>query len=227
MNARKMNVGRRKCYLYDTAEASYLLIQPVDENEVKGLEHEVELIREQTSTSFSLLTFEIDDWQQELTPWAAPPVFGKIPFGDGASETLAFMAEQLLPQLQAEGIYQPERMRLLLGGYSLAGLFALWSAYATPLFSGIAAVSPSVWYPGWLDFASSHQPLVYSAYLSLGDKEERAKNAVMSHVGNAIRSQHELLKQQGIQTILEWNPGNHFVDAEKRMAKGFVWLMNE
>ena len=27
-------------------------------------------------------------------------------------------------------------------------------------------------------------------------------------------------------TILEWNPGNHFIDSEKRTAKGFVWVMN-
>ena len=85
------------------------------------------MIRQQTSEPFSLLAFEIDDWQQQLTPWAAPAVFGKVPFGDGASTTLAFMTEQLLPHLQAEGIFEPTRMRLLLGGYSLAGLFALWS----------------------------------------------------------------------------------------------------
>ncbi len=162
MIARELNIGRRKCYLYDNAEAAYLLIQPVDANKAKGLDQEVEIIRAHTSAQFSLLAFEIDDWQQQLTPWAAPAVFGKVPFGDGAGTTLAFLTEQLLPHLQAEGIYKPlptptqeagdgllpTPMRLLLGGYSLAGLFALWSACNTNLFAGVAAVSPSVWYAG-------------------------------------------------------------------------------
>ena len=48
----------------------------------------------------------------------------------------------------------------------------------------------------------------------------------MAQVGNAIRKQHEILKSQIDNTILEWNPGNHFNDSEKRTAKGFVWVMN-
>ena len=162
----------------------------------------------------------IKDWNQELTPWAAPPVFGKVPFGNGAGKTLGFITNQLLPEVQ-ENI-----PHLILGGYSLAGLFALWAGYQTDRFEGIAAASPSVWYPQWIDYASENKPLAKSVYLSLGDKEEKAKNPVMAQVGNAIRKQHELLTEQKINTILEWNAGNHFVDSDKRMAKGFAWLIN-
>ena len=48
----------------------------------------------------------------------------------------------------------------------------------------------------------------------------------MAQVGEAIREQETILSRQGVNTILEWNVGNHFVDSEKRMAKGFAWLMN-
>lgn len=58
------------------------------------------------------------------------------------------------------------------------------------------------------------------------DKEEKAKNHVMAQVGNAIRKQHELLNGQKVNTTLEWNAGNHFVDSEKRTAKGFAWVLN-
>ena len=167
----------------------------------------------------------IEDWNQELTPWAAPAVFGKIPFGDGANNTLAFIIKQLLHSLTADGIYNAS-MKLLLGGYSLAGLFSLWSVYQTDMFDGIAAASPSVWFPRWTDYATENHPSVKSVYLSLGGKEEKTKNPVMAQVGNAIRKQHELLTMQGVSTILEWNAGNHFVDSEKRMAKGFAWLLN-
>ena len=162
----------------------------------------------------------IKDWNQELTPWGAPPVFSKTPFGDGAEKTLEFITSQLLPEVQ-ENI-----PHLILGGYSLAGLFAIWAGYQTDKFEGIAAASPSVWYPQWIDFASENKPLAKSVYLSLGDKEEKAKNPVMAQVGNAIRKQHELLTEQEINTLLEWNAGNHFVDSDKRMAKGFAWAIN-
>ena len=114
----------------------------------------------------------------------------------------------------------------MLGGYSLAGLFALWAGYQSDVFEGIAAASPSVWFPDWIEYASARKPLTSAVYLSLGDKEEKAKNPIMAQVGLAIRSQEKMLQEQGVNTILEWNTGNHFVDSEKRMAKGFAWLMN-
>ena len=225
MKRKQNNISCRTCFLYHDAAATHLLIQPIDEHDLEVLDQEVDIIRNQTKTPFSLIALLIEDWNQELTPWAAPAVFGRIHFGDGAHETLKFITEQLLPSLTADGIYDA-RMRLLLGGYSLAGLFALWSAYQTDLFDGIAAASPSVWFPQWIDFITAKRPLAKSIYLSLGDKEEKAKNPVMAQVGNAIRKQHELLTDQEVKTELEWNAGNHFVDSEKRMAKGFAWLMN-
>ena len=213
-------VSGRICFLYQDAEATHLLIQPIDEHDLEVLDQEVEAIKELSDKPFSLVAFMIKEWNQELTPWVAPPIFGKTPFGDGAEKTLEFITSQLLPEVQ-ENI-----PHLILGGYSLAGLFALWAGYQTDLFEGIAAASPSVWYPQWIDYASENKPFPKSFYLSLGDKEEKAKNPIMAQVGNAIRKQHELLTKQEINTILEWNVGNHFVDSDKRMAKGFAWAIN-
>ena len=220
MTKKEYTLSDRTCFLYQDAEATHLLIQPIDEHDLEVLDQEVKAIKELSDKPFSLLAFMIKDWNQELTPWAAPPVFGKVPFGNGAGKTLGFITNQLLPEVQ-ENI-----PHLILGGYSLAGLFALWAGYQTDRFEGIAAASPSVWYPQWIDYASENKPLAKSVYLSLGDKEEKAKNPVMAQVGNAIRKQHELLTEQKINTILEWNTGNHFVDSDKRMAKGFAWLIN-
>ena len=220
MTKQEYKLSNRKCFLYHDADAKYLLIQPIDEHDLELLDQEVEAIKELSDKPFSLVAFMIKDWNQELTPWVAPSVFGKTPFGDGAEKTLEFIKSQLLPEVQ-ENI-----PHLILGGYSLAGLFALWAGYQTDLFEGIAAASPSVWYPQWIDYASENKPLAKSVYLSLGDKEEKAKNPVMAQVGNAIRKQHELLTKQEVNTILEWNAGNHFVDSDKRMAKGFAWAIN-
>ena len=220
MSRKEYTLSDRTCFLYQDETAKHLLIQPIDEHDLEVLDQEVEAIKELSDKPFSLLAFMIKDWNQELTPWAAPPVFGKTPFGDGAEKTLEFITNQLLPEVQ-ENI-----PHLILGGYSLAGLFALWAGYKTDPFEGIAAASPSVWYPQWIDSASENKPFAKSVYLSLGDKEEKAKNPIMAQVGNAIRKQHELLTEQEINTILEWNAGNHFVDSDKRMAKGFAWLLN-
>ena len=220
MTKKEYTLSDRTCFLYQDAEATHLLIQPIDEHDLEVLDQEVEAIKELSDEPFSLVAFLIKDWNQELTPWGASPVFGKTPFGDGAEKTLEFVTNQLLTEVQ-ENI-----SHLILGGYSLAGLFALWAGVQTDQFEGIAAASPSVWYPQWIDYASENKPLAKSVYLSLGDKEEKAKNPVMAQVGNAIRKQHELLMEQEINTIFEWNAGNHFVDSDKRMAKGFAWLMN-
>jgi hypothetical protein len=49
----------------------------------------------------------------------------------------------------------------------------------------------------------------------------------MATVGDRIREAHDLLKEQGVNTILEWNPGNHFRDADIRTARGFAWVMGQ
>ena len=223
MKTEVIRISDRECYLYVQPAFRYLLVQPVDEHDLELLEQEAEIIQALANQPFSLVAFKIEDWNQELSPWEAPPVFGKVPFGNGAKKTLAFITNQLLPDMQEKGI---DTSHCLLGGYSLAGLFALWASYQSDRFVGIAAASPSVWFPCWIPYAKENRPRAYSIYLSLGDKEEKARNPLMSQVGNAIRKQEEILKDQGLNTILEWNAGNHFVDSEKRMAKGFAWLMN-
>ena len=222
-----VQIADRTCTLYKSEKPEYLLIQPIDEHDLEVLDNEVAVIQSLTNKSFTLVAFEIKDWQSELTPWTAPAVFGKVPFGEGASATLSFIKDTLIPQLEQMELFDKNGMQCVFGGYSLAGFFALWSSYQTKLFGGIAAVSPSVWYPQWMEYAKDNKPLATSVYLSLGDKEEKTKNPTMAQVGNCIRKQQELLTAQGINTILEWNPGNHFQHSDERTAKGFAWLINQ
>ena len=217
------SISGKECFLYIQPGAKYLLIQPVDEHDLELLDQEIELIHGLSDKPFSLAAFRVNDWNRELTPWAAAPVFGKTPFGDGAEDTLAFIIGQMLPMLQEK---EASASHCLLGGYSLAGLFSLWASYRTGKFDGVAAASPSVWFPRWLDYARANRPRVNTIYLSLGDKEEKTRNPSMAKVGDAIRKQEDILRGLGVNTILEWNEGNHFVDSGKRMARGFAWLMN-
>ena len=53
----------------------------------------------------------------------------------------------------------------------------------------------------------------------------KAGNPLLASVEDRIREAHDLLKEEGIDTILEFNPGNHFKDADIRTARAFAWVM--
>lgn len=214
-----------KCFAYGSGEPKFLLLQPEGERE-KTPEKQPELIASLTGSDFLHISFTVDDWNRELSPWNAPPVFGSEAFGDGAPATLSFLVEKLLPHLQTEYGLNAD-LPVILGGYSLGALFALWCAYQTNAFAAIAAASPSVWFPGWMEYASAHNPQAYGIYLSLGDREEKARNRTLAAVGDCIREQQRLLDEQGVNNKLEWNSGNHFQDPELRCAKAFAWCMAE
>ena len=153
-------------------------------------------------------------------------MWGKESFGGNAAGTLRFLTEQAIPTLKQQ-FALPENVRIILGGYSLAGLFALWASTQTALFSGVAAASPSVWFPGWMEFEQQHPIQAQRVYLSLGDKEEHTKNAVMAAVGDNIRTLHSRLTERGADCALEWNNGGHFKDADLRTARAFRWAMED
>lgn len=104
-------------------------------------------------------------------------------------------------------------------------MFSLWAAYRTDIFHAVAAVSPSVWFPGWIEFSAEKHILADKVYLSLGNREEKTNNRTMARVGDNIRLQKELLDRQDIESVLEWNEGNHFSAVEERTARGFRWTI--
>ena len=202
-------------YLFGSDSAPNVLLQPVDSHDLEGIDNEVKTIRELTDADFRLIAVRVPDWNRDLSPWPAPAVFGKEGFGNGAVDFL----EEILPLV-------PEGRTCCIGGYSLAGLFALWAAYRTDRFAGVAAASPSVWFPGFTEYMQANRIRSKAVYLSLGDREEKAKNPVMAAVGSRIRKAEGILNAQGIPCTLEWNPGNHFRDADIRTAQAVAWVLN-
>ena len=223
----KIQIGGKTCYIYDCGSADVLLIQPVDDHDIEVLDSEVAEIERLAGKDFTLAAFKVDDWNADLSPWEAPPVFGDEAFAGGAEATLRYVIEELITELT--GAKSAAERKIYIGGYSLAGFFALWAVYQTDLFSGAAAASPSVWFPGWIEYAGSHAVKAEKVYLSLGDKEEKTRNPVMRTVGDNIRKQYELLQADGSckGCTLEMNQGNHFKEPDIRTAKGFAWLLSE
>ena len=225
MTVQTMQIGNKSCRIYGEAHAEYLLLQMTGEHELQSMAHEVEVIA-QSDRNFLFAAIPVERWNDALSPWDAPAVWGKQGFGGNAEDTLRFLTEQVISTLKQQ-FHLPEKVKIILGGYSLAGLFALWASTQTDLFYGVAAASPSVWFPGWMEFEQQHSIQAQRVYLSLGDKEECTKNTVMAVVGDNIRTLHSRLIERGADCTLEWNSGGHFKDADLRTAKAFRWMMEE
>lgn len=203
-------------YEYGNPEADTVLIQPTGEHEMASLENEVREIEKRTSKEFRFIATKVENWNDDLSPWKAPAVFKTEDFCGGASKTL----ENIV------ALCADKNRKYYIGGYSLAGLFALWAACQTDIFSGVAAASPSVWFPGFIDYMKTYKMKSQNVYLSLGDREEKTRNPVMAQIGNCIKEEYRCLLENGINCILEWNKGNHFKEADIRTAKAFAWILN-
>ena len=150
-----------KTYEFGERTAGICLIQPVDDHDLTGIENEYDRICELSGKEFCLIAFKVGDWNKDLSPWNAPAVFGNEDFGDGAIDTLS----EILSLCPENG------RKYYIGGYSLAGLFALWASTQTDRFAGVAAASPSVWFPDFREYIEERKPLCKTVYLSLGDRD--------------------------------------------------------
>ncbi len=216
-----MTIAGRVCHLYEQASPQCLLVQPLGAHENDTLPNAIEEIAAASPMPFAMTAWEIADWERDLMPGGDPAVSKRPEAGTGAVDTLRYLVDGLLPWMKERYGELP----VVLGGYSLAGLFSLWASRETNAFAGIAAASPSVWIQGWPEYADSHPLHARQVYLSLGEREEKTRNRAIAQVGERIRNEHALLGRQLGESncALEWNPGGHFVDCDHRLARAFIW----
>lgn len=155
-------------------DSGLLVIQAMDARQLERLEDEVRALQDMGGTLPLWAAFAVEDWNDALSPWPAPPVFGGHGFGGHAEETLAYIQNTLIPECFTAH-HLAEQTKIMLCGYSLAGLFALWAGSQSERFSAVAGVSPSVWFPGCGDYEQAHPIRAEHVYLSLGDREEQTK----------------------------------------------------
>ncbi|MFC2344943.1 alpha/beta hydrolase [Campylobacter sp.] len=165
------------------------------------------------------------EWNSEMTPWPMPALFKKEPpLEGGADEYLQTLTQQIVPAvLKRTG----GAAWLGIAGYSLGGLFALYSLYKTPLFTRVASVSGSLWYKDFREFAlGSHlagKP--ERAYFSIGDRESMSKNEYLKTALDATRDIAAHFDRLGVGSKFELNPGNHYADEIGRTVKALTWLV--
>ena len=219
-----LSIAGRPCRLSGSETPDCFLIQPSARHENGSLDSEVSQLSALTSKSFLLVTIELADWTLDLMPWPDGNISRNPDAGKHGQETLDYILQDLLPELERR--YGPRPV--ILGGYSLGGLFALWASCQTDRFQAIAAASPSVWIHGWIPFAKKHMPMAKAIYLSLGDREEHVKNQAIARVGDNLRAYYEMLRNQlgPEHSTLVWEEGGHFNENAGRLARAFAWCMD-
>ena len=188
----------------------------------------VKLLKGQEYFSFPLLCINNLDWQKDMCPWDSPALINtEKDFIGGADEYLSLLEKEIIPK--AVEILGEEPNCYALAGYSLAGLFALYAGYRSSLFSRIASVSGSLWYPDFVSFAKEKKMLSKAErlYLSLGTEEAKTKHAVLSTIERKTRELVEYYQSSGYCVNFEQNPGNHFCEVEQRIEKAIRWIMEE
>lgn len=183
-------------------------------------------LRDMKCPDFTLAVISGLHWDHDMSPWAIPPISDKdTPCTGGADEYLQILTDEIIPRVEAQipgGISWRG-----IAGYSLAGLFALYAMYRTPLFSRAASVSGSLWFPGLKEYIFTHemQRKPEHLYVSLGDREHRTSNPFLQVVQQNTKEITEYYQSQGTNTVFELNPGGHFKQADERTAAGIAWLL--
>ena len=99
-----------KIYKYGNPESDIVLIEPVGDHTLNEIPNPVERIKTNTKKEIQMLAIKVDNWNQELSPWKAPAVFGKEAFGEGALNLLTEILK----------LCSDKNKKYYLGGYSLA-----------------------------------------------------------------------------------------------------------
>lgn len=117
MTAQTMQIGSRPCRIYGEAYAEYLLLQMTGEHELQSMNYEVAAIA-QSSRKYLFAAIPVESWNDALSPWKSPAVWGKQGFGGNAADTLRFLTEQVIPTLK-QRFHLPETSNH--SGWLLAG----------------------------------------------------------------------------------------------------------
>ncbi len=174
----------------------------------------------------SVVLIEDVNWNDDLTPWPAAGVFKKAkPFGGKAAAFLDKLTHEIIPETERDlGIEDAERTLL---GVSLSGLFAVWSAFNTDVFTNIISISGSLWYDGFVEWMKEQtpSPQLKKICMLLGEKEKNAKEKRMATVEERTLAASDILKAKSQATVTcELVEGTHFSPILPRMERAMMTL---
>ena len=181
-------------------------------------------LQETGCPDFSLVAVSNLEWDHDMAPWDIPPISEKdTPCTGGADDYLKLLLNQILPEAEKALPGIPSWRGI--AGYSLAGLFAVYSIYQTDIFSRVASMSGSLWFPGIKDYIASHTPLKKPdcMYFSLGDRECHTRNKFLKCVQQNTETIEAFYHGQEIDTNFQLNPGSQVKGRVTRTATAHQW----
>lgn len=167
-------------------------------------------------------------WDHDLSPWPIPAIApGDTPCTGGADDYLRLLLERILPR--AEALCPGPVTWYGLGGYSLAGLFALYALFNTARFSRVASVSGSLWFPDFDRYLRARPWCARPArvYLSLGDREALTGNPYLRTVRARTEDAAAFFRERDVTVRFDLNPGDHFHEPLRRTRAGMRWLLDD
>ena len=175
---------------------------------------------------FTLVAVSGLAWDHDMAPWDIPLIFeGDTACTGGADDYLGLLVEEIMPRAERE---VPGKVLWRgIAGYSLAGLFAVYSLYRTDIFSRAASMSGSFWFPDFREYVFSHEMKrePECIYFSLGDRECRTGNPYLRTVQECTEEIEAFYRGKGIDTVFRSNPGGHTKNAVGRTAAGIAWIL--
>ena len=220
-----MIVAGKHIYLYgEKKEVPPLVIVNTFQGDGSNI---YQALRDMTDSLFCLAVISDIEWDDEMSPWECEALSKHDSHcTGGADKYLNTLTSVIIPAIKKELQYVPDE--IIIAGYSLAGLFSVYSLYKTDVFTSAVSASGSMWFPGFVEYTRKNDfcKVPKRVYFSLGDKEARTRNQILSTVEDNTIEIYEGFKSRGIDTIFELNPGNHFKDADRRLAKGIAWVLD-
>ena len=157
-------------------------------------------------------------WNDMMTPWKAPALNPKEDdFKGKAKDFLASLLGDIFVNTeQSLRLTHPKRHLI---GISLSGLFAVWASTMTGKFNSVASISGSFWYDGFSEWLKEQDIRCERLFLSLGDKEVKAKNERLSSVGVHTQEVVKILEDKSKEVTFLTDEGNHFDFFRERLEK--------
>lgn len=208
-------------------KAPVIILNSYDENTLEIFNK----VKELTDKEFIFISISNINWNSEMSPWYMDKLYkNEDNYSGNADEYLNILAKNIIPEIE-EFIKKELKINIsyyAIAGYSLAGLFAIYSLYKTDMFKRVICCSGSLWYPNFINFIKEHE-LVSNPdkiYFSLGNKESNTKNEMLATVEDNTKLIVNYFSDKGIETIYEVNEGNHFQNVSLRIVKAIVWILN-
>lgn len=217
MQFREASIADKHCVIAEGTLAARALIIISEDESMAFYQSTLDAAFQDTPYP-SIVFMRTKKWNEDLSPWPAQdranmklPRFARRLSG-GAKR---YEAEDFLPVIEelksAYGIFSFDFL-----GYSLAGLFGHWLATQEDVFSNLYLGSPSLWYPGYIDYINSSNITANTVRVAIGEDEAKG-NPLFQDINQGLLALEKKTQGQGIEISVVKDALSHFSGHDTRI----------